>query len=376
MMPAQSAERLANIKVVGVGGGGGNAIRRMREAGVKGVELIAVNTDSQALEGIEADRRIHIGDKSTKGLGAGGHPSVGLKAAEESSDQIYEALKGADMVFITAGLGGGTGTGAAPIIAQLAREVGALTVAVVTKPFAFEGAKRRLHAEEGIVALREKVDTLIVIPNDRLITVVAKTTTMAEAMRVADEVLRQGIQGITELITMPASINLDFNDVRTIMQQAGSALISIGEGKGDERAADAAKAAISSPLLEVSINGAKGIIYSVVGGTDTTLAEITEAGEIISKVADPDAHIIFGWAIDPAMEGTIKITVVATGFDGKVSARQQSAGTRGARAIGGAARLASPVLPEVEDEDEGDVPDFLRERPALSQFRRVEYKAG
>ena len=371
-MLATNDEKLANIKVVGVGGGGGNAITRMRQAGISAVELITVNTDAQALDRTEADRRIHIGDKSTKGLGAGGHPAVGLKAAEENSDQIFEALKGADMVFITAGLGGGTGTGAAPVIAQIAREVGALTVAVVTKPFSFEGARRRQNAEEGAAQLREKVDTLIVVPNDRLLSVVDKKMSMADALRTADEVLRQGIQGITELITAHANINLDFNDVRSIMQQAGSALISIGEASGEERAANAAKAAISSPLLEVSINGAKGVIYSVTGGPDTTLNEIAEAGDIITKVADPDANIIFGWTVDESLVGTIRITIVATGFDGKpAAARQQAAGARQPRP---SVRTVAPP-PQEEPEPEGALPDFLRDPAPVSPIRRINLRA-
>ncbi|MHB8674694.1 MAG: cell division protein FtsZ [Candidatus Limnocylindrales bacterium] len=308
----------ANIKVVGVGGGGSNAVSRMVQAEVRGIEFIAVNTDAQALARTDADRKIHIGDKLTKGLGAGGQPAVGTKAAEETSDQIYEALKDADMVFITAGMGGGTGTGAAPVVAQISQEVGALTVGVVTRPFTFEGSRRKSNAEEGINNLKDKVDTLIIIPNDRLLQIVEKKTSIEAAFKVVDEVLHNGIQGIAELITVPGLINLDFADVKAIMSKAGSALMAIGRAEGEERAVEAAKAAIASPLLEVSINGAKGVLFNVTGGPDMTLFEVTEAADIISKAADGDANIIFGAVVDPRMQGEIKITVIATGFDGKV----------------------------------------------------------
>ncbi|MCL4500064.1 MAG: cell division protein FtsZ [Chloroflexi bacterium] len=318
MMPMPEIVSFANIKVVGVGGGGSNAVSRMVQAEVRGIEFIAVNTDAQALARTDADRKIHIGDKLTKGLGAGGQPAVGTKAAEETSDQIYEALKDADMVFITAGMGGGTGTGAAPVVAQISQEVGALTVGVVTRPFTFEGSRRKSNAEEGINNLKDKVDTLIIIPNDRLLQIVEKKTSIEAAFKVVDEVLHNGIQGIAELITVPGLINLDFADVKAIMSKAGSALMAIGRAEGEERAVEAAKAAIASPLLEVSINGAKGVLFNVTGGPDMTLFEVTEAADIISKAADADANIIFGAVVDPRMQGEIKITVIATGFDGKV----------------------------------------------------------
>src|SRR5579883_1626360 len=318
MMSMPEIVSFANIKVVGVGGGGSNAVNRMIQAEVRGIEFIAVNTDAQALARTDADRKIHIGDKLNKGLGAGGQPAIGTKAAEETSDQIYEALKDADMVFITAGMGGGTGSGAAPVVAQIAQEIGALTVGVVTKPFTFEGARRRANAEEGISSLKDKVDTLIVIPNDRLLQVVEKKTSIEAAFKVVDEVLHHGIQGIAELITVPGLINLDFADVKAIMSKAGSALMAIGRAEGEERATEAAKSAIASPLLEVSITGAKGVLFNVTGGPDMTLFEVTEAADIIAKAADPEANIIFGAVIDPRLQGEIKITVIATGFDGKV----------------------------------------------------------
>ena len=312
-------ESFASIKVIGVGGGGSNAVNRMIQADVRGVQFIAVNTDSQALTRAEAPLRLQIGDKLTKGLGAGGNPAIGTKAAEESSEHLYEALKDADMVFITAGMGGGTGTGAAPVIAQIAQEIGALTVAVVTKPFTFEGAKRRVVADEGVASLKDKVDTLITIPNDRLLQVVEKKTSVEAAFKVVDDVLRQGIQGISELITVPGLINLDFADVKTIMAQAGSALMAIGRGQGENRAIEAAKAAVSSPLLEVSIDGAKGVLFNITGGPDLTLFEVTEAAEVISKAADPEANIIFGAVIDSRLQGEVKVTVIATGFDGRTA---------------------------------------------------------
>ncbi len=360
MMPMPEIVSFANIKVVGVGGGGSNAVNRMVQAEVRGIEFIAINTDAQALARTDADRKIHIGDKLTKGLGAGGKPEVGTKAAEETSDQIYEALKDADMVFITAGMGGGTGTGAAPVIAQIAQEVGALTVAVVTKPFTFEGARRRANAEDGIGNLKDRVDTLIVIPNDRLLQVVDKKMPVEAAFKVVDEVLQHGIQGIAELITVPGLINLDFADVKAIMSRAGSALMAIGRAEGDERAAEAARAAVSSPLLEVSINGAKGVLFNITGGPDLTLFEVHEAADIITKAADPEANVIFGAVIDPHMQGEVKITVIATGFDGKTSAppaqRAPAAATLKAPAVREAA--ATPSF----QSDDLDIPAFLRRR--------------
>ncbi len=305
---------VANIKVVGVGGGGGNAVNRMVSAGLNGVEFIAVNTDAQALDMSQAEHTIQIGQKSTRGLGAGGNPTVGQKAAEESREDLAAALEGADMVFITCGMGGGSGTGGAPIVAEIAREKGALTIGVVTRPFTFEGRRRWNQAEEGIAAFRGEVDTLIVIPNDRLLHVVEKRTSIQEAFRVADDVLRQGVQGISDIITIPGLINVDFADIKSIMAGAGSALMGIGQSSGEGRAAIASKMAISSPLLEGSIEGANGIIFNVTGGSDLTLFEVNEAAEVIYGVASPDANIIFGSVIDERLQGEIKITVIATGF--------------------------------------------------------------
>ena len=316
-------EGFAQIRVIGVGGGGSNAVNRMIQANMMGIEFIAVNTDAQALLLTQAPAFIRIGDKLTRGLGAGGNPSVGAKAAEENAEELYERLKGSDMVFITAGMGGGTGTGASPVIAQLAREVGALTVGVVTKPFAFEGNKRRLAAEEGIANLKQHVDTLITVPNDRLLQVADKKMPLKEAFRLADDVLRQGIQGISDLITVPGLINLDFADVKTIMSAAGSALMAIGEASGESRAVDAAHMAISSPLLDIDINGARGVLFNITGGLDLTLYEVNEAADIISKAAHPDANIIFGAVQDQSFDGKVKITVIATGFDEQGRAPQQ-----------------------------------------------------
>lgn len=352
-MDRANTQYFANIRVVGVGGGGSNAVNRMIQAEVQGIEFISVNTDYQALQRADANKKIHIGDKLSKGLGAGGNPVIGTKAAEESAEELYDALKDSDMVFITAGMGGGTGTGAAPVIAQIAQEVGALTVAVVTKPFTFEGAKRRAVADEGLANLKDKVDTLITIPNDRLLQVVERKTSVEAAFRVIDDVLRQGIQGISELITVPGLINLDFADVKTIMAQAGSALMAIGRGEGETRATDAAKAAIASPLLEVSIDGAKGVLFNITGGADLTLFEVTEAADVIAKAADPDANIIFGAVVDPRIQNEIKITVIATGFDGKAPA---------VKPIPTATpKLREVPLQPVQTEDL-DIPAFLRRR--------------
>ncbi len=308
---------VADIKVVGVGGGGGNAVNRMISSGLNGVEFISINTDAQALAFSQAEKRIQIGAKVTRGLGAGGNPSVGGKAAEESRDDIAAALEGADMVFITCGMGGGSGTGAAPIVAEIAKEQNALTVGVVTRPFTFEGRRRWKQAEEGINAFKDKVDTLIVIPNDRLLSVVEKRTSIQEAFRVADDVLRQGVQGISDIITIPGLINVDFADIKAIMSNAGSALMGIGYASGEGRAIEASRAAISSPLLEASIEGASGIIFNVTGGADLTLYEVNEAAEVIYSVAHPDANIIFGAVIDDRIQGELKITVIATGFNGQ-----------------------------------------------------------
>jgi cell division protein FtsZ len=306
---------LAVIKVVGVGGGGTNAVNRMVDAGLSGVEFIAVNTDAQALMVCDADVKIHIGSAATRGLGAGADPAVGLAAAQESRDELKEALKGADMIFVTAGEGGGTGTGAAPVVAELGREIGALTVGVVTKPFGFEGRKRSQQAEQGIDTLRERLETLIVIENDRLLQVVEKQTSVVDAFRMADDVLRQGVQGITDLITVPGLVNLDFADVRTIMREAGSALMGIGEAGGDNRAAEAARAAVSSPLLESSIEGATGILLNITGGPEIGLFEVNEAAEVVTSAADVNANVIFGAVIDESMGDQIRVTVIATGFD-------------------------------------------------------------
>jgi cell division protein FtsZ len=311
-----SPEHFAQIKVVGAGGGGSNAVDRMVEDGVQGVEFITVNTDAQALMHSRADVRIRIGDKLTKGLGSGGNPVLGQKAAEETSEEIQDALKGADMVFITAGMGGGTGTGASPVIASIAQDLGMLTVGVVTRPFTFEGNHRRKMAEQGIEQLKPMVDTLIIIPNDRLLQTASKNTSMLQAFQMADNVLRQGIQGISDLITQRGLINVDFADVKTIMAQAGSALMAIGTGSGDNRMVDAVNEAIASPLLEVSIDGAKGVLLNVAGGEDLGILEVYEAADIIAKGVDPDAQIIFGAVIDPSFPaGMVKVTLIATGFD-------------------------------------------------------------
>src|ERR1700729_2547832 len=312
----ESGSYLAVIKVVGVGGGGTNAVNRMVDAGLRGVEFVACNTDAQALAMCDADIKLNIGHELTKGLGAGSDPNVGQGAAAESRDEIKEALKGADMVFVTAGEGGGTGTGAAPVIAEIAKnEIGALTVGVVTRPFEFEGSQRGRQAVEGIERLREVVDTLIVIPNEKLLTVVERRTTMLDAFREADNVLRQGVQGITDLITIPGLINLDFADVRTIMHDAGTALMGIGTSSGENRAAEAAKVAISSPLLEESVEGAMGILLNITGSHDLGLFEVNEAAEIVQSAADSNSNIIFGAVIDESMKDDVRVTVIATGFD-------------------------------------------------------------
>ena len=308
-------DAFARIKVIGVGGAGGNAVNRMVLSGVDGVEFVAVNTDAQALLNSQAPIAVRIGDKLTKGLGAGGRPELGHRAAEESAESLDEILRGSDMVFITAGMGGGTGTGASPVLAKIAKAAGALTVAVVTKPFDFEGTRRRRSAEEGIAALRDVVDALITIPNERLLHMVDPKTPITEAFRIADDVLRQGIAGISDLITKPGIINLDFADVRTIMQDAGSALMAIGFGKGESRCIDAAREAIESPLLEMNIQGATGVLYNITGGSDLTLIETSEAAEVIRAAADEDAEIIYGTSIDETLGDAVTITLIATGFD-------------------------------------------------------------
>jgi cell division protein FtsZ len=353
-MSSQLGSYLAVIKVVGIGGGGSNAVTRMVEAGVSGVEFVAVNTDAQALLMMEADVRIHIGSKATRGLGAGADPRVGIAAAQESRDELKEALKGADMVFVTAGEGGGTGTGGAPVVAEIARELGALTVGVVTRPFAFEGRLRADQAEQGIQALRDNVDTLIVIENDRLLQVVERSTPVTEAFRMVDDILRQGVQGITDLITVPGLINLDFADVRTIMRDAGSALMGIGVGRGENRAIDAAKAAISSPLLETSLDGATGVLLNITGGPDLGLAEVDEAAQVVTSAADSNANVIFGAVIDEAMGDDVRVTAIATGFGGRPRRRrvEGSTETSSERPI-----FQAPSVRDVEI----DIPSFLKE---------------
>lgn len=317
-------ETFAKIKVFGVGGGGGAALNRMVQQRIRGVEFVAINTDLQALQHSLAGTKVHIGRTTTKGLGAGMNPEIGRKAAEESQNELRELLKGADMVFITYGLGGGTGSGAGPIVAELAKEQGALTIAVVTKPFSFEGAPRKKIAEECLDNLKEKVDTLITIPNDRIWQIIDKKTPLLEAFSVVDEVLRQGVQGIAELITLPGLINVDFADVKTIMMDTGSALMGVGHATGENRAIEAAKAAISSPLLELSVDGAKGILFNVVGGPDLTMYEVSEAAKVITESVDPEAKIIFGAVIDDNLKDETKITVVATGFDPEMAFHEKS----------------------------------------------------
>lgn len=374
-----SVDQLAVIKVIGVGGGGNNAVNRMIEHGVQGVDFIAVNTDAQALNLSKAEVRLQIGTKLTRGLGAGANPEVGKKAAEESREQLEEVLRGADMVFVTAGMGGGTGTGAAPVIAQIARELGALTVGVVTRPFSFEGKKRQMQAVSGIGGMKEGVDTLIVIPNDKLLQIVDKNTPMLEAFREADNVLRQGVQGISDLIATPGLINLDFADVKTIMSNKGSALMGIGIASGENRAAEAAKKAISSPLLESSIDGAKGVLMNITGGSNLSLFEVQEAADIVAMASDEEVNMIFGSVINENLKDEIIVTVIATGFTednvgvrpqavrpGATTSRGQSAPIRESRA------QEVPVYQEpartqqssqtFHQEDTLDIPTFLRNR--------------
>ena len=312
---AQEMSPIAHIKVFGVGGGGSNAVNRMIKAHLQGVEFVAINTDAQALHYSDADNKINIGKSTTRGLGAGSDPNRGKQSAEESSEDIKAQLEGVDMVFITCGLGGGTGTGAAPVVADIAKEMGILTVGVVTKPFTFEGPRRKNQADDGLLSLKEKVDTLITIPNDRILSIIDKKTPITEAFTVVDDVLRQGVQGISDLITVHGMINVDFADVKTVMEDAGSALMGIGYGSGEDRAVEAAKAAVQSPLLEMDIEGAKGILFNITGGSDLSMFEVDEAARIITEAADPDAPIIFGSVINENYTGEIKITVVATGFD-------------------------------------------------------------
>ena len=364
--PTTDIESFAQIKVIGVGGGGSNAVNRMVEEGIHGVEFIAVNTDSQALLLSEAPQRVRIGDKLTRGLGAGGDPIIGEKAAEESREEIYAAVDGADMVFITVGLGGGTGTGAAPIIAEICKDVGSLTIGVVTKPFTFEGSRRRVVCEDGLESLREKVDTLIVIPNDRLLDIVDKKASIQTAFGMADDVLRQGIQGISELITVPGLINLDFADVKAIMSEGGAALMAVGRAAGENRAAEAAQQAISSALLDITIDGARGILFNVRGNEELCLFEVNEAAEIVRKAAHPDVNLIFGAVIDPDMQDEIQITVIATGFDSTAQQRRSTGSARKptqaqARPEGDSNIKQFPSHVSFEDSDL-DIPAFLRRR--------------
>ena len=354
-MRDSSGNYLAVIKVVGVGGGGTNAVNRMVDAGLSGVEFIAVNTDAQALLMADADVKIHIGSKETRGLGAGADPAVGHAAAQESRDELKEALKGADMIFVTAGEGGGTGTGGAPIVAELGRELDALTVGVVTKPFGFEGRRRAEQAEVGIQNLRDRVDTLIVIENDRLLQVVEKKTPVTEAFRIADDILRQGVQGITDLITVPGIVNLDFADVRTIMRDAGSALMGIGVASGENRAAEAARTAVSSPLLEQSVDGATGILLNITGGRALGLFEVNEAAEVVTGAADQNANVIFGAVIDDSLGDEVRVTVIATGF-GALRRRRRIEAPAEAFAGAGAQEQRSEL-----SDSELEIPSFLRE---------------
>lgn len=372
-----SLDQMAVIKVIGVGGGGNNAVNRMIEHGVQGVDFIAVNTDSQALKDSKADNRLQMSIKLTRGLGAGANPEVGKKAAEESREQLEEMLKGADMVFVTAGMGGGTGTGAAPVIAQIAHDLGALTVGVVTKPFSFEGLKRQKQALGGIAALKEAVDTLIVIPNDKLLEIVDKSTPMLEAFIEADNVLRQGVQGISDLIATPGLINLDFADVKTIMSNKGSALMGIGIATGENRSAEAAKKAISSPLLESSISGAKGVLMNITGGSNLSLYEVQDAAEIVAAASDEEVNMIFGSVINDNLKDEIIVTVIATGFseDQQAPPVIENMGTqfmRKPRATQPPVQETQapvqetpphqPQQPNYSQEDELDVPAFLRNR--------------
>ena len=369
----------ALIRVIGVGGGGSNAIDRMVTEGIAGVEFVAVNTDSQALQSSKAGVQLLVGEKTTRGLGAGGNPDLGERAAEESADQIYAALQGSDMVFVTAGMGGGTGTGAVPVVAQTAREQGALTIGVVTRPFAFEGTKRTQAAMEGIEKLKEQVDTLIVIPNDRLLEAADKRMSLMDSFKLADEVLRQGIQGISELITVPGLINLDFADVKSIMSLGGAALMAVGHGSGEDRARVAAEQALSSPLLDVTIDGARGILFNVTGGSDLSLYEINQAAQIIRETAHPDVNLIFGAVIDESMKSEIRITVIATGFERAAPQRHQLAPAghrrpsqqRARQAVAAPAARQRPESGPVREArsspkfrpDDLEIPAFLRRRP-------------
>lgn len=356
-------EPFAKIKVIGIGGGGNNAVNRMIDAGLKGVEFISVNTDKQALFTSKAEHKLQVGEKLTRGLGAGANPEIGKKAAEESKEDIGQLLQGADMVFITAGMGGGTGTGAAPIVAEIAKELGILTVGVVTKPFTFEGKRRMIYAEQGIEELKSRVDTLVTIPNDRLLQVIEKKTTMLEAFIIADDVLKQGVQGISDLIAVPGLVNLDFADVKTIMLEQGLAHMGIGMASGEGRAAEAAKQAIQSPLLETSILGAKGVLLNITGGTNLGLFEVNEAAELVAEAADQEANIIFGAVINEELEDEIKITVIATGFE-KDIIRMMDTEEQNVNKNSDIKEVAATVEQDAENyrSEELDIPIFLRRK--------------
>jgi len=365
MQTKNHPESFACIKVVGVGGGGCNAVDRMIDEGLQGVDFIAINTDAQALMLSKAKIRVRIGDKLTRGLGSGGDPEVGKKASEESAEDLYNVLKGADMVFITAGIGGGTGTGASPVVSQIAKEVGALTIGVVTRPFTFEGANRLKSAEVGIANLKEQADTLIVIPNDRLLQIVDKRASLQDAFKVADDVLRQGIQGISELITVPGLINLDFADVRTIMSEGGAALMAVGRATGDDRARDASEQAISNELLDITIDGARGILFNVTGGPDLTLFEVNQAAAIIKETAHPDVNLIFGAVIDPNMGEEIRVTVIATGFERSGMPRnimERSQPRHNVPAKTATQDQNADFQPRSLNTEDLDIPTFLRNR--------------
>ncbi len=356
-------ENFAEIKVIGVGGGGTNAVNRMIAEGLRGVNFVAINTDAQALTHSRATNKIRIGDKLTRGLGAGGDPSTGEKAAEESAEELYDALVGSDMVFITAGMGGGTGTGAAPVVARIAKETGALAIGVVTKPFTFEGSKRRQVADDGLNKLKEQVDTLIIIPNDRLLEVVDKKVSLQAAFRAADDVLRQGIQGISELITVPGLINLDFADVKTIMGAGGAALMAVGRASGENRAVSAAEAAIKSPLLDVTIDGARGVLFNVTAGESLTLHEVYEAAEIVRRVADPEVNLIFGAVIAPEMKDDLQVTVIATGFSAVTKrVTKEGQGQAVGNVVTAPGRKTIDVPVRHFDREDLDIPAFLRKR--------------
>jgi cell division protein FtsZ len=353
----------ANIKVIGVGGGGGNAVNRMIASNVAGVEFWSINTDSQALNQSEATKQLQVGQKLTRGLGAGGNPAIGQKAAEESRDEIAAALSGADLVFITCGMGGGTGTGAAPIVAEIAKEMGALTVGVITRPFTFEGRRRSHQAEEGMIALQSRVDTLIVIPNDKILSVIPEQTPVQEAFRVADDILRQGVQGISDIINIPGLVNVDFADVRAVMADAGSALMGVGIASGKSRAKEAAIAAIDSPLLESSIRGAKGVVFNITGGSDLTLHEVSIAADTIYEVVDPNANIIFGAVIDDSRQGEIQITVIATGFTGQAVVNIPTPSRTAAQSTPSNVAKTPKSEPAPSDGSKKlDIPEFLQRR--------------